>query len=732
MTTSAAGVAAAAGAPAPVGAAAPSRGSLDAPVSALHGVGPRRLADLEAVGIRTIEDLLLSLPRRYEDRAPVRSIATLERGTSATVAGRVVSCRLRRTRRPGFTLVEVTIEDDTGRARATFMNQTHMASFFRPGRRVALHGLYDRGRGGLEFTNPDHEPLTDATEGTDDEDEAPYGSGKTPEPDSLHTGRIVPVYPAAGTCTSRMRRRWAHDALARLPSKPGDDAPSDPLPEEIRRRHGFPPRDEALRSAHFPPAGTSLETLNAFRTPAQQRLVYEEFFEFQVDLVRRRRLAARRASSRPLLIDDRIRRAARELLPFRLTGDQRTALASIADDLRSSAPMRRLLQGDVGSGKTIVAVLAALIAMENGRQVALMSPTEVLAEQQYANVARLLAPSHFSPLLLTGALTPTARREAAANIANGSTRFVVGTHALVQDDVAFRDLSLGIVDEQHRFGVMQRAALAAKGFHPNLLVMTATPIPRTLAMSAYGDLDVSELRERPPGRQSVTTHVWTMSRRNEAYERVRAELSSGRQAFVVHPLVDESETLDLRGATALARELDTIVFPKHRVGLVHGGLPSVGRQETMTAFSAGAIDVLVATTVVEVGVDVPNATIMVIEQAERFGLAQLHQLRGRVGRGEAASTCILLHAPEAGERALARLEVLAETSDGFAIAERDLELRGPGDLLGTRQSGLPFFRIGDVVRDHRLMADAHQAAAAWVAAAGAGKAGAPPDADHLG
>ena len=262
--------------------------------------------------------------------------------------------------------------------------------------------------------------------------------------------------------------------------------------------------------------------------------------------------------------------------------------------------------------------------------------------------------------------------------------------------------------------------------------MTATPIPRTLAMSAYGDLDVSELRERPPGRQPVTTHVWTMSRRNEAYERVRAELSSGRQAFVVHPLIDESETLDLRGATALARELDTIVFPKHRVSLVHGGLSSAGRQETMTAFRAGAIDVLVATTVVGVGVDVPNATIMVIEQSERFGLAQLHQLRGRVGRGEAASTCILLHAPEASEPALARLEVLAETSDGFAIAERDLELRGPGDLLGTRQSGLPFFRIGDVVRDHRLMADAHQAAAAWIAATGAGRTGAPPDADHLG
>ena len=721
------------------GAAAAAGDPLKAPVSTLHGAGPRRVADLEAAGIRTVEDLLLSLPRGYEDRAPVRSIAALEPGASATVAGRVVSCRLHRTRRPGFTIVEVTIEDDTGRARATFMNQTHLARLLRPGCRVALHGRYDRGRGGLEFTNPDHETLS---EKANDADEATSDREEPPEPASLHTGRIVPLYPAVGRCTPKMRRRWTHEALERLPSGPGGGkAPPDPLPEEVRRRHAFPSRTETLRSVHFPPAGTPIEELNAFRTPAHQRLIFEEFFAFQLDLLRRRRVAARSASPRPLRIDDRIRQAARAVLPFRLTGDQRTALASIAGDLRGSSPMRRLLQGDVGSGKTIVALLAALIVMENGRQVALMSPTEVLAEQQYAHVARLLAPSRFAPLLLTGTLTPAARRDALAGLANGSTRFVVGTHALVQEDVTFRDLSLAIIDEQHRFGVMQRAALAAKGLHPNLLVMTATPIPRTLAATAYGDLDVSELRERPPGCRPVATRVWKMSRRDEAYDRVRTELRAGHQAFVVQPLVQESETLDLQGATALAKELDSVVFPKHRVGLVHGGLPAAMRQRTMTAFSAGAIDVLVATTVIEVGVDVPNATVMVVEQAERFGLAQLHQLRGRVGRGEAASTCILLHASEAGDQALARLEALAATSDGFEIAERDLELRGPGDVLGTRQSGLPLFRVGDIVRDRRLMADAHRAATAWAAAseprdeamtASTGNTGALADADHRG
>ncbi len=689
--------------------------TLGAAVATLRGAGPRRVADLEAVGIRTLDDLLLALPHRYEDRGTVVPIARLAPGATTSVAGQVVSCRLRRTWRRRFTLVHLVIADETGQVRATFMNQAYLAKLFQPERRVVLHGRYDLGRNGLEFTNPDHEFLSDGANGdhasTSVEEAAPGNTG-------IHTGRIVPIYPAISGCTPKVRRRWAHDALARLPSEEGetDNALTDPLPEDVRRAHDFPSRTEALLAAHFPPAGTSLDRLNAFRTPAQQRLIFEEFFTFQIKLLRRRLTAERSVASRRITVDDRIRRAARDVLPFRLTNDQRVALRMIVDDLRASTPMRRLLQGDVGSGKTIIALLAALVVMENGRQVALMSPTEVLAEQQYANVARLLARSRFAPLLLTGTLAPGARREAVASIANGSARLAVGTHALLQEGVAFQDLGLAIIDEQHRFGVLQRSALSEKGLNPDLLVMTATPIPRTLAMTAYGDLDVSELRERPPGRQPIATCLRSVSRRAEAYDQVRAQLDAGHQAFVVHPLVNESEALDLQGATALAKELEAVVFPNHRVGLVHGGLPPTERQRTMAAFAAGTIDVLVATTVIEVGVDIPNATVMVIEQAERFGLAQLHQLRGRVGRGESASTCILVHAVELSSLAQARLEALAATTDGFEIAERDLELRGPGDILGTRQSGMPLFRVGDIVRDHRLMVDAQRAAAASVAA----------------
>ncbi len=694
------------------------------------------MADLQAAGIRTLEDLLLAVPRRYEGRAALQPIASLEPGTTVSIAGRVITCRLRPTRRPRLRTVELVIEDETGRVRSTFINQAYLAKRFEPGQHVALHGRYTRGRRGLALINPEHEWLADSPVPGDsvpaEVDVAAVGS-------VISAGGIVPVYPAIDNCPPRLRRRWVREALARLTQDGAGH--SDPLPADVCRAHGFPPRAEALREVHLPADGTPLDALNSLRTPAQQRLIFGEFFAFQTELLERRRTWDRRAAPRPLTVNDQIRRTARKILPFRLTGDQRTALRAIVDDLRRPAPMHRLLQGDVGSGKTIVALLAALVVLENGRQVALMSPTEVLAEQQYTSVARLLAPSRFAPLLLTGALSTGGRRAAEAAISNGSARLVVGTHALVTAGVAFRDLGLAIIDEQHRFGVLQRAALAAKGLHPDLLVMTATPIPRTLAMTAYGDLDITELRERPPGRRSVETRLWPLSRRDEAYGAVRRELDAGRQAFVVHPVVEASETLDLQGAVALAAELETW-FPEHRVGLVHGGLPAVDRQRTMAAFAAGHIDLLVATTVIEVGVDVPNATVMVVEQAERFGLAQLHQLRGRVGRGSAASVCILAHGSDLTEAARARLEALVETSDGFEIAERDLALRGPGDMLGTRQSGLPLFRIGDPVRDHHLMAAARQAAAALTdggadGGSGAAAAGAPPigagiDADHRG
>ena len=669
---------------------------LQIPVQYLRGVGPRRAGELATAGVHTVEDLLLTLPYRYEDRARLQPIRDLRSGEVSSVAGTVLSCGLRNTRRPGFRIFEMLVQDESGRVRVVFLNQAFLKDVFGAQQRVVLHGKVDRRpTGGLQLTNPDYEIVTDEQ----DDDGA-----------LIHSGRVVPVYEKIASLTPKAHRRVVHDALRRLPAEVGDL-----LPAAVCRRLDVPARRQALSDAHFPPPGTSVEALNQFRTAAQQRLIFEEFFFFQLGLLLRRREADVRVKPRRIVVDDRIRRAARDVLPFRLTGDQRRALKEIVDDLRSSRAMNRLLQGDVGSGKTIVALLAALVAMENGLQVAFMSPTEILAEQHFANVARVLAPSRFSTALLTGTLPARMRREVASRIANGASHLVVGTHALVQGAVSFRALGLAIIDEQHRFGVVQRATLRDKGLDPDVLVMTATPIPRTLALTAYGDLDTSEIRERPPGRQPVRTMVLSESRRARAYDLIRAELQAGRQAFVVYPLVEESEKLDLKAATEMAAELQARVFADARVALVHGRVPAAERERTMTAFAAGAVDVLVATTVIEVGIDVPNATVMVIEQAERFGLAQLHQLRGRVGRGAAGSHCVLVHASRLSDAARARLRALAETSDGFEIAERDLELRGPGDFFGTRQSGVPLFRVGDLLRDHRVMEDARRTAADWLA-----------------
>lgn len=670
---------------------------LQTPVQYLRGVGPRRAAELAATGVQTVEDLLLTLPFRYEDRAHLKPIRDLRPGEVASICGTVLSCGLRTTRRPGFRIFEMLVQDASGRVRVAFFNQAFLRDVFEARQQVVLHGRVDRRpTGGLQMTNPDHEIVSD-------------------EPDEeggalVHTGRIVPVYEKVGSLTPKSFRRVVHDALQRLP-----DEVADVLPETVRRGLAVAPRRQALCEAHFPPAGTSLETLHRFRTAAQQRLIFEEFFFFQVGLLLQRREADTRIKPRRIVVDDRIREAARKVLPFRLTGHQRRALKEIVEDMQRPQPMNRLLQGDVGSGKTIVALLAAVVAMENGLQVAFMAPTELLAEQHYASVTRALSPSRWATALLTGTLTARMRREVGSRVANGASQLVVGTHALVQGEVRFNSLGLAIIDEQHRFGVVQRATLREKGLDPDVLVMTATPIPRTLALTAYGDLDTSEIRERIPGRQPTRTTVLSESRRAEVHDIVRGQLRAGRQAFVVCPLVEESEKLDLKAASEMAAELQARVFPDSRVGLVHGRLPSAERDRTMAAFAAGAIDVLVATTVVEVGIDVPNATVMVIEQAERFGLAQLHQLRGRVGRGAAQSQCVLIHASRLSDAARARLRALAETTDGFEIAERDLELRGPGDFFGTRQSGVPMFRVGDLLRDHRLMEEARRTAVAWLA-----------------
>ena len=671
---------------------------LSTPLQFLKGVGPRRAADLQRAGLQTVGDLLERFPLRYEDRGRLRPIATLKQGDQASITGDIVDCGLRTTRRPGFKIFEALVRDASGAIRAAWLNQPFMRDVIQRGQQVVLFGVVERRtQGGLQLTNPQHE-VVDTGEG---------------DPTTVHTGRIVPVYEKVGSLTPKMQRRVVHDALERLP-----EAIDDPLPASLRATLDLPDRRAALLATHFPPADADVEALNAFRTPAQIRLIFEEFFLFQVGLVARRRASDAEHKPVTIRVDDRIRQSARRVLPFRLTAGQRRALKEIVDDLQRPHPMNRLLQGDVGSGKTIVAVLAALVAMENGLQVAFMAPTEILAEQHFANLAALLGSSRFTCALVTGS-QGAARREVLARVAEGRVDLVVGTHALVQEQVVFKSLGLVIIDEQHRFGVVQRATLRAKGLLPDVLVMTATPIPRTLALTTYGDLDVSVIRDMPPGRRAIETVVKSASQRDEAYALVGRELAGGRQAYVVYPLVEESDKIDLKAATEMADHLAQNVFPAYRIALVHGRMKGDAKDRVMRAFAAGELDVLVSTTVIEVGVDVPNAAVMVVEHAERFGLSQLHQLRGRVGRGPHQSYCVLLCQHPLSDAARARIRAMAETADGFVLAERDLAIRGPGDFFGTRQSGMPTLRIGDLLRDHGLMEDARREAVAWLDAEGA-------------
>jgi ATP-dependent DNA helicase RecG len=670
---------------------------LSTPLQFIKGVGPRRAADLERVGLQTVEDLLLRFPLRYEDRANVVPVKSLRPGMVATVLGDILSAGVRSTRRPGFRLFEVIVRDHTGPVRAVFPNQTFLTDVLQRGRRVVLYGTLEyRGSGGLQFTSPEYEVLPEVGEREEDDE-------------TVHTGRIVPIYEKAGSMTPRMQRGLVYRLAAQLPS-----VLTDPLPESIRKARSLPDRRTAMLESHFPPRGTDLEALNACRTEAQRRLIFEEFFLFQAGLLVRKRRNAADRKARTVIVDDRVRESARRVLPFKLTDGQKNALRDIVTDMQREHPMNRLLQGDVGAGKTIVALLAAVVAMESRFQVAFMAPTEILADQHYLTIRRLLESSRFRVASLTGSIGVARRREVMSELASGAINLVVGTHALAEENVSFQDLGLVVIDEQHRFGVLQRATLRAKGMNPDVLVMTATPIPRTLALTTYGDLDVSTIRELPPGRQPIATVMKTESRREEVYKLVRREVDNGRQAYVVYPLVEDSEKVDLRAATAMADHLQAEVFPDFTVALLHGRLKQEEKDRVMAAFARGDVHVLVSTTVVEVGVDVPNASMIVIEHAERFGLSQLHQLRGRIGRGQHRSTCVLLYQHPLSEAARERLNALAQTTDGFEIAERDLALRGPGDFFGTRQSGLPTLRVGDLLRDHTVMEDARRDAVAWL------------------
>ena len=659
---------------------------LSTPLQFLKGVGPRKAADLKRAGLHTVEDLLYRLPFRYEDRSHMQPIASLRPGMRAAVLGEIKSAHLATTRRRGFRIFHAVVGDAGGAIRCTWMNQAFLADVLRPHQSVVVFGDVKLDSTGLHFMNPEFELMSDDLE-------------------SVRTARIVPFYEKTGSVTPNMQRRIVRQSLDQLSA----DLP-DLVPSEIRERLQLVDRRTAIEHAHFPPNDASVAELNAFRTPAQRRLIFEEFFLFQIGHAWRRHATSAEPKPHTVTVDDRIRASAANILPFKLTPGQRTSLKEIVDDMRRPQPMHRLLQGDVGAGKTIVALLAAVVAMENGLQVAFMAPTEILAAQHFGTIARLMARSRFRVDMLTGSTPGLEKHTLHAHIERGTTHLIVGTHALVQDAIRFHKLGLVVIDEQHRFGVAQRAALRMKGLRPDVLLMTATPIPRTLALTDYSELDVSKIPDLPPGRRPVRTWVKPESRRDEVYQLIREQLDAGRQAYIIYPLVDESEKIDLKSATEMADHLQAEVFPAYRVALLHGRMKQDAKDRVMHAFVSGQVQVLVSTTVVEVGVDVPNASVMVVEHAERFGLSQLHQLRGRVGRGAWESHCVLLYQAPWTDEARERLKTMADTTDGFAIAERDLELRGPGDFFGTRQSGVPALRTGDLVRDREVMEDAHREA----------------------
>ncbi|HYJ46506.1 MAG TPA: ATP-dependent DNA helicase RecG, partial [Pyrinomonadaceae bacterium] len=531
-------------------------------------------------------------------------------------------------------------------------------------------------------------------------------SNADPAMAAIHVGRRVPVYRKLGEFRAKRLRELVHEVLGRI----DDEAITETLPADLRSRQHLIPRADALRRIHFPAEDVPLADYERARSPAHLRLIFEEFFWVALALAIQKGERTKEAKGAVIEITDRVRDRLNSILPFTLTSAQERVVKRIFDDMQSDAPMNRLLQGDVGSGKTIVALQAMLAAMENNYQAALMVPTEILAEQHARNIKRLLAPTPYRVELLIGSLRAAEKRRLHKDLAAGDIHACIGTHALIQEAVAFNKLGLIVIDEQHRFGVLQRAELRTRGFNPDVLVMTATPIPRSLAMTAYGDLDVSVIDELPPGRTPIKTVVLGEDQRAGVYKGVEREVRAGRQVYVVYPLVEESEKMDLKDATRMYEQLRDRVFPHFSIGLLHGKMKTTEKDEVMRRFVSGEIQILVATTVVEVGVDVPNASLMVIEHAERFGLSQLHQLRGRVGRGAEQSFCVLVASDKRTSVARERLGIMEETNDGFRIAEKDLEIRGPGEVMGTRQSGLPTFRVGNLVRDVLILEEARREA----------------------
>ncbi len=661
----------------------------ESPLTDLKGVGPAKAALLAKLGLYTIGDCLCKhLPERHEDRSQLTPLRSLKPGMVTTAIGVVKEVRPAWNR---FAPLSVFLSDGSGGLlSAVWFRQPHLARVFQRGQRLIVHGTIQHFGGGLrgdrfQMVVKDYEILED-------------GAGEM-----LHAGRLVPVYGLTAGVTQRPFRAFMKrlvDAYApRI---------EDPLPEELRARHNLAPLSVALRAAHFP------ETPEA-QAAARRRLVYDEFLTLQLGLVLRRHRQGRRpglALNPPGVLARRLLAS----LPFALTVAQERVWRDVRADMADPQPMQRLLQGDVGSGKTCVAALAMVTAVESGYQAVLLAPTSILAEQHRAVLAHLLDPLGVSVALLTSATTDKERERILEGLADGTISCLVGTHSVIQDEVSFKALGLAVIDEQHRMGVQQRAALRNKGEHPDVLVMSATPIPRTLALTLHGDLQISTIDELPPGRQPVVTKARDESARGKVYAFLREQVSAGRQVYVVYPLVEESETSDLAAATAAAERLQCEVFPEFRIGLLHGRMSGAEKASIMAAFKSCSIDILVASTVVEIGLDIPNASVMVVEHAERFGLAQLHQLRGRIGRGQWKSYCILMAGAAHTENALRRIQVMTETSDGFRIAEEDLALRGPGEIFGAKQAGYldGFLRVASLQRDGAVLEAARQDAIALI------------------
>ena len=653
---------------------------LSDPITILKGIGPAKAKQFANLNIETLQDLICHFPRGYEDRTQLVTIDKLEADRPACFKAMVMNTPRTNHIRKGLDITKVQVADHTARLTLTFFNNKYAAEGLRYGSEYIFYGAVSGDFIGYSMTNPVFEAL----------DSQP-----------VTTRRILPIYPLTAGLTNAAVLKAVQQALAVC------DPPAEILPEEIRRQYGILPAERAYYAIHQPQSMAEAEL-------AKKRLIFEEFFIFSAGLSLMR--AARSGKTTKPFTNTELRPFL-GALPFTLTNAQQRAIREILEDFRKGTPMNRLVQGDVGSGKTMVAAAAAYCCVNNHKQVALMVPTEILAEQHFSSLSRLLAPLGIRVALLTGSMKEKEKKAVRAALADGTLDLAVGTHTLLSDSTCFHDLGLVIADEQHRFGVEQRAKLSAKGADPHLLVMSATPIPRTLALILYGDLDVSILDELPPGRQSVDTFLVGESYRPRINAFIRKQVAEGHQCFVVCPAVEENEELGLKAASVWAETMQQTIFPDLRISLLHGQMKGAEKEGIMAAFARGEADVLVATTVIEVGVDVPNATLMVIEDADRFGLSQLHQLRGRVGRGSSKSYCILT-SHNRNSDTLQRLKAFCSTNDGFRIAEEDLKLRGPGDFFGSRQSGLPTFRVADLSCDLQTLKDAQSASAQWINTAG--------------